>query len=58
MTIRFGRPVLEYKPAGMVENGEGEVEYEYQPVEETVWYTAETILGHDRTELESVKVLA
>lgn len=57
MTVRFGRPVLEYQPDGTVTNEEGEVEYQYSPVEETVWYDAETILGHDRTEVESVKVI-
>lgn len=58
MAVRFGRPVLEYKYDGVKENPEGEPEYEYAPVEETVWYDAETILGHDPTEVESVKVVA
>jgi len=57
MTVRFGRPVTEYQPDGMITTDENEVEYQYSPSEEMYWYKADRLLDREHIELDAVKVM-
>lgn len=57
MTIRFGRPTIDYKADGTTVNDEGEVEYLYSPTREVQWYEPDAFLTIEYREIEKVKVI-
>lgn len=57
MTVRFGRPAIDYQPDGIMTTDDGEVEYRYSPVEETNWYETDSFLALEHRELDAVKVM-
>lgn len=57
MTVRFGKRVLDYQRDGMVRGEDGDLKYQYSPVKEVHWYSADAILDLGPHEFHQLKVM-
>lgn len=57
MTVRFGMNVIDYRQDGMVRNEDGSFDYQYSPVQDVHWYSAEAILDLEVHEFHQLKVM-